>query len=361
MTRIDRHLWARHLGSFAVVLGASCLLYGVIDFADRSSAYGGRAWMIWVGKLYGYRLLKVAALLAPVASLMGAGLVVSSLRRRSEWIALLAAGLSPFRLIAPLVASALALGLLTTVFDDRIAGAAALRAEQISAEHFHLWGSYAAYFEPKRWVRVGDSILHVGRPLPGGGSRDVSIFRLSPEFALVERIDAARLIPEGSGHFRLEQAQVRRFDDLRQQLSQVPSMELQLPAADALFALAPGRPEMLSRAELEKQVQVRELLGLPSGEQRYEAWARLANGFAGAAGALVAMALALRPRRRGHINATLVEGIAIAGALWATMAVFKSLSLAGRLPTPMSAVAPIALAGALGLWGLWRLSHEPNA
>ena len=361
MTRIDRHLWIRHLQAFVVVLAACCLLYAVIDFADRSAAYGGPAWVRWVAKLYAYRLLKVATLLAPVASLMAAGLVVSGLRRRFEWVALMAVGLSPMRLVVPLAASALTLGALTAIFDDQVAGASALRAEHISAEHFHLWGSYAAYFEPKRWVRVGDAILHLGPPLRGGGSRDVSIFRLSPDFTLQERIDADRLVPLGEGHFRLEQARVRHFDDLRQHLTTLASLDLELPAADALFALAPGRPEMLSRSELEKQVEVRKLLGLPSREQRYEASARLADAFAGWAGALLAIALALRPGRRGHINATLVEGIAIAGALWATMAIFKSLSLAGRLSPGTSAVAPIVLAAALGLWGIWNLSRQPTA
>jgi len=360
VTRIDRHLWIRHLRAFVVILAACCLLYAVIDFADRSAAYGGRAWLVWVARLYGNRLLKVAALLAPVASLMAAGLVVSGLRRRSEWVALQAAGLSPMRVIAPLAASALTLGMITAVFDDQLAGAAALRAEHISAEHFHLWGSYAAYFEPKRWVRVGDAILHLGPPLRGGGSRDVSIFRLSPDFTLKQRIDADRMVPLGEGRFRLEQARVRRFDDLRQQLTTVASLDLELPAAEALFALAPGRPEMLSRSELDKQAEVRTLLGLPSREQRYEASARLAGAFAGWAGALVAIALALRPRRRGHINPTLVEGIAIAGALWASMAIFKSLSLAGRLSPGVSAFAPIALTAALGLWAIWNLSRQPT-
>ena len=359
LTRIDRHLWVLHLRAFVVILGGCCLLYAVIDFADRSAAYGGRAWLVWVAKLYGYRLLKVAALLSPVASLMAAGLVVSGLRRRFEWVALMAAGLSPMRIVAPLAASALTLGFVTATFDDQVAGAAALRAEHISAEHFHLWGSYAAYFEPKRWVRVGDEILHLGPPLRGGGSRDVSIFQLSPDFVLQERIDADRMIPLGQGHFRLEHARRRRFDDLRQRLTTIAALDVQLPAADALFALMPGRPEMLSRAELATQVEARKQLGLPSREQRYEASARLADAFVGWAGALLAIALALRVSRRGHVNATLVEGIAIAGALWATMAVFKSLSLAGRLSPGMSATAPVALAAALGLWAIWRLSRQP--
>lgn len=361
LTRLDRYLVGRHLRAFAAVLSATCLVYAVIDFSDRSSSYTGDGWIGWTAELYGYRLLKVAALLSPVASLMAGGLTVSALRRRSEWVALLAAGLSPRRLIAPLAFSGVVIGVATAVFDDQVGVKAALQAERISAEHFHLWGSYAAYFEPKRWARVSDGILRLGQPLAGGGCRDVSLYRLSPDFTLSERIDAQAMVPLGGDRFRLDGARVRHFEGLQQKLSSPGSLELVLPAAAELFALAPGRPEMLSRSELTRQAEVRSQLGLPKGEQTYEADARIADAFAGCAGVLVAAALALRARRRGHLNPSLVEGIAIAAGLWALMAVFKSLSLAGRLDPWLCAFGPVGLIGAIGLGILYWQARAPPA
>lgn len=350
---------AKHWRGFVLVLAGVSLVYGLIDFADRSSAYTGPGWPLWVARLYADRLLKVATLLSPVACLIAGGLTISGLRRRSEWVALLAAGLSPWRLVAPLFASALAIGVLTSLFDDRVAVSAALSAERISAEHFHLWGSYATYFEPKRWVRIGDTIVHLGHPLVGGGSQEVALFEVTPQLSLRQRIDAETMRPEGNGRFLLDHVAVRQFDNLQQTLRQQTSMELELPGATSLFALAPGKPEMLPRAELIRQIAVRRTLGLPSEEQSYEAAARLVAAFAGCAGLLLAAGLALRPRRQGHLNASLVEGIAITGALWALMAIGKSLSVSGRLTPWLSASLPIATIAALGLVLLSLLSRAP--
>jgi lipopolysaccharide export LptBFGC system permease protein LptF len=134
-----------------------------------------------------------------------------------------------------------------------------------------------------------------------------------------------------------------------------------LPGAEALFGLALGKPEMLSSKELGSQIGTREALGLPVAEQRYELAARYADGLAGAAGALVAAALALRARRRGHINASIVEGVAVAGLLWAADAVFKSLSLGGGASPWACAFAPILLAAGIGLAAVGLQVRKPAA
>ena len=247
----------------------------------------------------------------------------------------------------------------TALFNENIAVAAALKAERITAEHFHLWGTYAAYFEPKRWVHAGSSIVHFGKSLPGGGSEEVSIFDLTPDFALRRRIDAREALPRGNGMFELRQARVRTFDGLKQRFDRFDSLTVDLPGAEEVFGLAPGKPEMLSSAELNRQVIARETLGLSNEEQRYEIAVRYAEVLTGGAGALVAAGLALRPRRRGHLNASLVEGVAIAGALWGMEAVFKGLSLAHRLTPWTCAFAPTLLALAVGLAAILLQSRRP--
>jgi lipopolysaccharide export LptBFGC system permease protein LptF len=136
-------------------------------------------------------------------------------------------------------------------------------------------------------------------------------------------------------------------------------MEIDLPGAQALFGIAPGKPEMLSSAELAKQVVAREALGLSAGEQRYEIAARYADSLAGVAGSLVAAALALRARRRGHLNASVVEGVATAVGLWGAAAIFKSLSLANRAPPLVCALGPIVVAAGLGLLAIALQARRP--
>ena len=212
MNLLDRYLAKRFLRSFLAVLLGVCALYGVIDFADRAGDYTGTGWFVWVLRLYGNRLAKVAVLVSPAAMLIAAGLTLSALRARSELVAALAGGRSAARMVVPLALCSLLVGLAVYQFDDSIAVHSALKAERISAEHFHIWGAYRTYLAPKRWLKLEGRILQLGDALPEGGFKDVSIFEMSKDFSLLRRIDAETMVPAGGDGWLLRGVQLRSFD-----------------------------------------------------------------------------------------------------------------------------------------------------
>ena len=358
---IDRHLISRHLKLFAGLLAAGCLLFAVVDFADRAINFAGPGWALWTLRYYANRLPKTAVQLAPGAMLMAGGLVISGLRRRSELTSLLAAGRSPLRITVPLMLSCLALGIAVFGFDDLVAVRGALRAERINVEHFHVWGSYRVYFAPKRWLRLGPWIVHLGEAIPGGGAHDVTFFEMSDDFALRKRIDAAALVREHGEGYKLVDVQERTFAGLTQKVTQVPEMPLPVTGGEALFELAPGRPEMMPRRELREQAALRELLGLDSREHLFEYYSRLAFGLTGLAGLLWALVFALRGNRRGHLNTTFIEGVVIAGLLlFALLGLGKSLAFAGQLSPVVAAFAPVCVTLLLGAIALYRANFRPS-
>jgi lipopolysaccharide export system permease protein len=349
---LDRYVARRFLLSFAAVLAGVCALYGVIDFADRAGDYTGAAWFLWVLRLYGNRLAKVAVLVSPAAMLIAAGLTLSALRARSELVAAVAGGSSAARLVWPLVACSLLTGLAVYQFDDAVAVHAALEAERISAEHFHIWGAYRTYLAPKRWMKLEGRILQLGDPLPGGGFQGASVFQMSKDFSLARRIDAETMVPVGGDSWLLRGVQVRSFDGsggTQSHFERVPELRLDMPGAAAIQQVAPGRPEMFSRGELRRQIDVRQLLGLGTDEQWFEYYSRLAYVLVGCAGTLLAAALALRANRRGNVSTALLEGLVVAAALWAFQGVAKALSLSGKLPPLVCAFAPELFGVAAGL------------
>ncbi len=358
--RLDRHLASRFLQSFAGVLCGVCALYGIIDFSDRSGSYHGPAWFVWVLRLYGNRLSKVAVQLSPAALLIAAGLTLSALRHRSELIATLAAGRSPARLVLPLLLAALAAGGLAYEFDDAFAVRAALRAELISVEHFGIWGSYRTSLAPKHWLRLPGRILHVGEPLADGGFGDVSIFETSPDFTLSRRVDAAAMRPAGGDRFVLDRAEVRTFDASGEHVEKPGRWEVELPGAAAIAGLERGKPEMLPRADLRRQIRLRSVLGLDVAEELFEYYSRVAYVLTGCAGALLAAALALRTGRKGHVATSLLEGLLVSAGLWAALGVAKALSIAGRLPPVVCAFLPQGLAFLVGLAALARLQRRTS-
>ncbi|MHB8418813.1 MAG: LptF/LptG family permease [Myxococcales bacterium] len=356
--RLDRHLARQFVQSFIGVLCGACLLYGIIDFSDRSGAYHGPDWLIWALRLYGNRLAKVAVQLSPAALLIAAGLTLSSLRRRSELVAALAAGRSPARLVLPLLAVALAAGGAAYEFDDGFAVHAALRADLISLQHFGIWGSWGTYPLPKHWLRIAGKIVHVGEPLAGGGFGDVQIFEMADDFSLARRIDAASMRPESGDRFLLEGVAIRTFEGSAEHVERRDRWEVDLPGASSIGSIARSKPEMLSRSELRRQIELRTGLGLDVAEERFEYYSRVAYALLGGVGALLAALLAFRVGRRGHVSTSLLEGLFVSGGLWAALGAARTLSVLGRLPTAVSAFLPQGLALLLGAVLLLRLEHR---
>jgi lipopolysaccharide export system permease protein len=105
---------------------------------------------------------------------------------------------------------------------------------------------------------------------------------------------------------------------------------------------------------LVRQIGLRRRLGLPVVEFHLERYNRLAYPFAGVPGALVALALALRRNRRGHVSAALVESVGVSLAFWAVQGVSFALGLSGRVAPWIAAWAPNVLFLVAGLVAVRR-------
>jgi lipopolysaccharide export system permease protein len=88
---------------------------------------------------------------------------------------------------------------------------------------------------------------------------------------------------------------------------------------------------------------------------------RFAYPVTGFAATMLALALALRPKRRGHLTLALVEGIVVTMTLFGLLLVGKALVLGEHLPAFAAAWSPIAvlliLSGAM--W--WRAEGQRSA
>jgi lipopolysaccharide export system permease protein len=120
------------------------------------------------------------------------------------------------------------------------------------------------------------------------------------------------------------------------------------------FSVAPGRPSQMRWRTLLRQIDLRRRLGLPVVEFQLERYNRLAYPFAGVPGALVALALALRRNRRGHVSSALVESVGVSLAFWGVQGVSFALGLSGRFAPWVAAWAPNVLFLAVGLVAVRR-------
>ena len=270
---------------------------------------------------------------------------MSGLRQTREWTAMRSAGLGPWRVAVPVLSAVALVAMALVVVQEAWGVKAAQRAEEIQVTRFARGGAYRrwqATQQPKRWFRGADGrhIYHLRGVLPGGGFERVTVLELSDDFRLIRRIDAGKMEPADGGAWLLADVEERSFGPEEPRYRRASSRLIRFDEPPGSFDLRPGRPSQMSLPVLTQQIAVRERLGQPSVDFAIERANRVAYPFAAVSGALLAVALALRRNRRGHLSSALLEAVGISLALWAVQGVCLGLGLSGRLPAPLAAWLP---------------------
>lgn len=180
LSRIERYVLGRTLWAVAAALGVIASVIMLIDFVEVSRDFGPQAEVSIIETL-GLTLLKspnVILLLLPFAFLFGVLAAFVNFNRRSELVAMRAAGISAWRFIFPAAGAAFLIGL-ATIFalsplaswlDGLYSRASAAISNEVSIS------------EPTdTWLRQGDGrtqvVIHArSRRSPGDRLQQVSMF-----------------------------------------------------------------------------------------------------------------------------------------------------------------------------------------
>jgi lipopolysaccharide export system permease protein len=345
------------LGALAGVVA----LYLAVDFVDNSASWSGPGWVPSAIELYANKAAVVARMVAPAAILLGAAIAVSGFRATREWTAMRAVGLGPWRLAVPVLAVTFGAGVVLVVLHDTVGVQAAQRAEELGALRFGRGGDkrrFLAAREPKRWFRGADGrrIYYLRGRLPGGGFENVTILEVDGAFRLVRRIDAERMRPSGE-EWILDDVEDRAFaEDGAMTVGRARERRYRFEEPPDAFSVVTGRPGELRWRTLVQQIDLRRRLGLPTVELELERDNRIAYPFAAVPGALLALALALRRNRKGHVSAALGEAVGVSLLFWAAQGVSWALALSGHVQPAVAAWAPNLLFLAAGLVAVRRVA-----
>jgi lipopolysaccharide export system permease protein len=358
---LARYLAMRTLGTALAAFAGVLAIFLAVDVVDAAGGFTGPDWVAVALQLYANKAVVVAHQIAPAALLLGTVIAVSDLRRTREWTALRSVGLGPWRMALPVVGAVAAAALAQVALHEAWGVEAAHRAEEIHATHFageNTQRRWKATRQPKRWFRGADGrhVYHLRGALPGGGFERVTVLELDEEFELTRRIDAVRMEPAPGGLWRLADVEDRTFTPEGTRLERAPSREVRFDEPPGSFDVRPGRPSQMTLAVLAEQLAVRRRLGQPSLDFELEQANRVAYPFAAVAGALVAVALALRRGREGHLSTSLLEAVGLSLALWGVQGICLGLGLSGRLPPWLAAWLPNLLFAAAGAAAVRRTS-----
>jgi lipopolysaccharide export system permease protein len=197
--QIERYVLVRTLWGVAMALGVISTIIFLINFVELTRTVGSRAKEVSAATVFGLASLEsptTVLILLPFAFLFGVLGAFVNLNRRSELIAMRAAGFSAWRFIFPAAVAALVIGVVTIMALNPIASAMSERFQKLESQ---LMEGYLDDQPKAIWIRQGDKhhqmiIRAKMNQGPGVDLKDISLFMytLDPDGSLRfnRRIDA---------------------------------------------------------------------------------------------------------------------------------------------------------------------------
>ncbi|HEY4115222.1 MAG TPA: LPS export ABC transporter permease LptG [Rhizomicrobium sp.] len=358
-----RYLARSFLLGFGVVFACFCFLAFSIDivglFNETTAKHVPTAVLIGMAFL---QLPDLAFKLLPFAVLLGAVFAFIRLSRSHELVAIRASGLSAWNLLAPPLAAAIALGLVSVVavtpFSSLLLGryseleARYLKDQpsQLAVSRNGLWLRQAApagkfqSVEPGEFVR--QSVIHALRVADQGVRLDdVIIFRYGERDHFLGRIDAqsAKL---GTGNWALTNAWV---SGTKGRPVHHASYLIPTSLTPARIQESFASPETMSLWALPGFIQTAQQAGFSASRYKLYFDTLLVLPALLAAMIFMAASFSLRLARLGGMGRVVLYSAMAGFGIYFFGNVMQALGVSGILPIPLAAAAPAAVAILLGM------------
>jgi lipopolysaccharide export system permease protein len=354
--RLERYVLYRNLTGVA---GAFTLLASVIllvQFVDLSRSLAVRA-DVSAADIFGLTLLKspsVIQLLLPIVFLGGVMFAYVGLNRRSELVAMRAAGISAWRFITPSAIAAFLAGILAVVAINPVSAALNARFEADRAKI--MADDQGAAPAKDVWLRQGDEhiqmVIHAKSRVTVNGEvrlRGVSLFVYQknptgpPEFK--RRLEAAEAVMR-PGFWQLTDVREATAGESSVQSDSL-TIRSTLDSEAALESLA--SPDTITFWRLPQAIQQTEESGFSAAGYRLRFQQLLATPLMFSAMAILAAAFSLRLVRLGGLASLVGAGVALGFIVFFFNQFSGALGKASIIPTFAAAWAPAVVALLSGL------------
>ena len=358
MRILSRYVFARFLTWFAITFTLFCGVAASADLLmelEQIRDMGGEGLQPVI-----YLLMRLPALhfhyIIPVAAFAAALITLGTASLGLEVIAAKAGGISPHRLVLPVLVGAALLSAATWEVNDTLVVRAKHYVERPTADDkpdiVFRGGSF--------WYHRGHTIYNIRRADKSlARLYGVTVYQRDASNRLVRSVHAQRAKVVGPGSWWLENAIIRTFDPDRP--DQTPgfqhSDQVELSVADDPdLGVLEADPAWLSAADLRRYIEAQERDGEDTTRMRARFQQRLAAPFTVFLFALLAVPAALQAERTRSLAAPAIQGMAM-------LIVFSFLNeLAGMVSTRgFTAVwTPWVVVGLFFAVGAFRTQRVPT-
>lgn len=290
----------------------------------------------------------IALTVTPFVLMLASLATFAQLARGSELVVIRAAGVSAWRIIAPAVAAAVAIGVLWVSVANPIAATANQRAEILKARYTGTTEQQGSLTGAAIWLRHGDgasqTVIHARRSAEMATRlSDVTIFTFEPGGDLVGRIDAAeaRLTRKA---WMLTDAVVRdlRADGEGFALHEVRHQTLETPTDMTPNQIADSfePPEAISFWRLPQFIANLKAAGFSAARHELHWQSQIASPVMFAGMVMIGAAFSMRHARLGGLGLMALGAVLSGFALYFVTDVAKAMGSSGAAPVVLAAWAP---------------------
>jgi lipopolysaccharide export system permease protein len=360
MPILFRYLARHYLRLVGLTLGGLVLIYLVSDvfskFGKFSEHQPAAAALV---AYFALRLPRAAYEVLPLAALTASVLATTVLSRQHEVTALRACGVGLWRIVAPIVATALLLGAVSFAANWSLIPTATAHAQLVKDVRIEGRPHPSMIQRDRLWVRLERrTFLNVRMTDPTKQALlGIRLYELGDEFNLKREIEAPRVNFEGGAWIALNGVE-RAFDsDGLFRVERFAERRLDLSALPADFSQFEIKEEYLNYPTLRSYVANLERSGIDPGRYAVDVASRVSVPFLTVVMALLGIPFGLVDTRRGGWGLAVGISLLLGLSYWMVFSLSISLGRGGLLPPHVAAWAANLLFLAVGTALLLQKRH----
>lgn len=354
---LDLYVLRQFIRVLGMTLSALVIIWMIGEYFEISDDVYEAGASTWIMIDYlKFQLPFILTMTIPIAGILTVLIVFSMMSKHNEVVAVLAGGISLFRLALPVLIPALALTFIHYAIFDYIAPYSNQRAFEIKTQ-LRSTSSYSMRPAQGNWMRgEGNYIFNFADyDADKQAFQGLRVYYLDDEAWRLSRIDYGRTVEWDDGRWRARDAWRRYYvygDDADRvatpPLEKMPSADLPIRETPQYFRTEQRLPEQMSASELRAHIVALEARGFDASKYKIDLQQKFAFPAIVFVLALVGIPFGFRMGRQGTLS-----GVAVALGLtvmfWLTFVFFRAVGSAEILPPLAAAWAPhvlfLALAG----------------
>ena len=270
----------------------------------------------------------------------------------AHWLEISAAhagGISPRRILVPIIGAASLLGLAGFVIGETWIVNSTRDWNRREAED----SSSVTYREGSFWYHRGRTIYNITSADPSLRIlHGVHLYDLDSRGQLIRKIDSRKVEVEDARHWRFHDATIRRFDpqhpDRGASVEYLESITLEVANREDI-ALINADPKSLNLIGLLDYIAIREAAGEDLHRVKTILYSRISDPIVAVLFAMLAAPLGLQVRERRSVGIPAMWSIGIVAGYFALRSISMTLSTEGVIPAGAGAFLLIAVFGVLSL------------